>query len=253
MSALLDIAIKAIKAGSEVALRHYSGRVRARVKADGSPVTAADLGAERVIRELIAKQFPGHDFYGEEYGRTNKQSEYCWLIDPIDGTKNFVDRIPLWGTLIALMKGGELILGVSHVPLMNELLWAERGKGAYLNGRRVRVSQVSQLSRGMISYGSLPAFKERRKQTALLKLIGSCRRQRSFGDLWPYHLLASGRLDIVIEAAIKPVDVAPFAIIVAEAGGMTSDIFGRPFSLEVDSFLATNGKLHREVARLFTK
>lgn len=103
----------------------------------------------------------------------------------------------------------------------------------------------------MISYGSLPAFKERRKQASLLRLIGACRCQRSFGDLWPYHLLATGRLDIVTEAAIKPVDIAPFAIIIKEAGGGTSDIYGKPFNLEISSFLATNGKLHEEALRFF--
>lgn len=249
MSAFLDVAFEAIKAAGKVTLGHYSGRIRARAKADGSPVTSADLGAERAIRKVISKRFPGHDFYGEEYGQTAKGSDYCWLIDPIDGTKNYVDRIPLWGTLIALMKRDELILGVSHVPLMNELLWAEKGKGAHLNGRRVRVSGIQKISQSMISYGSLPAFKERHKQSALLRLISACRRQRSFGDLWPYHLLASGKLDVVTEAAIKPVDVAPFAIIIEEAGGMTSDIYGKPFDLEISSFLATNGKLHREVLR----
>ena len=141
------------------------------------------------------------------------------------------------------------MMSLSNIPLMQERLWAERGKGAFLNGKRVHVSAKRKLDESMISFGSLGAFRQRRMEPRMLSLLHACRRQRSFGDLWPYHLLASGRLEIVVEAAIKPMDVAPFVCIVREAGGRTSDLSGKPFDLQISSFVATNGNLHGPVMK----
>jgi histidinol-phosphatase len=248
MSKFLQAAQEAIATAEKITLDYYRKRPRVQFKADHSPVTAADRAAERAIVASLRKRFPDHGFFGEEYGRSSSATpEYLWLIDPIDGTKNFVDHIPLWGNLIALWHRGEIILGISNVPLMRERLWAERGKGAFLNGKRVRVSAKRRLSDSMLSFGSLGAFRERRLERRTLQLLHACRRQRSFGDLWPYHLLACGRLEIVIEAAIKPMDVAPFVCIVGEAGGHTTDLAGHPFGLQISSFVGTNGHLHDSV------
>jgi histidinol-phosphatase len=253
VTGFLDIALRAIREADKITLSYYGKNPRSHLKEDRSPVTIADTRAERAIVRTIRKKFPGHDFYGEEYGRTGRQSDYLWLIDPIDGTKNYIGGIPLWGTLIALMRGDELILGVSHVPILKETLWAENGRGAFLNGKRVRVSRVGTLGKAMISYGSLGTFRAHRLEKNILSLIHACSRQRCFGDLWPYHLLASGKLEIVIEMRIKPMDIAPHALIVREAGGETTDIGGKLFSLSTDSFLATNGMLHETSLRYFER
>lgn len=244
MSQFLAIAQAAIAEAEKITLRHYGHNPKVQSKADGSPVTIADKSAEKGIIATIRKKFPGHSFYGEEFGRSNERSEYLWVIDPIDGTKNFVGQIPLWGNLLALMHYDEVILGLSNVPLMGERLWAEKGKGAFLNGRRVRVSAIKSINQSMISYSSLSSFNKIRLGRRILTLISDCKRARSFGDLWAYHLLASGRLEIVAEGQIKPMDIAPFVRIMAESGGETSDLKGRPFDLQIASFLATNGRVH---------
>jgi histidinol-phosphatase len=249
MSRFLQVAKRAAREGARVAMSYYEKNLTVELKADRSPVTRADRETEKTIIRTIRAEFPDHNFFGEEFGRSSKRSEYVWIIDPIDGTKNFIAGIPLWGTLIALMHGNEVIVGVSYIPTLKEMVWAEKGKGAFLNGKQIHVSRKAKLSDSMISFGSLPAFKRKRLGTKLLKLLDKTGRQRSFGDLWPYHLLASGRLEIVVEASIRAYDIAPFVVIMQEAGGTTSDIAGHPFSLEISSFLATNGNVHDNVLR----
>ncbi len=179
------------------------------------------------------------------------ESEYTWVIDPIDGTKNYISGIPIWGTLIALFCSDDVIMGVSHVPMFDEMLWAEKGKGAFLNYRPVGVSNISDLKQSKISFGSLGSFKDKNLESAILPLIYKADRQRSIGDLWPYHLLSCGKLDIVAEAAVKIMDIAPFGVIIPEAGGRVSDLFGNKINFDTATFLATNGRLHDQVVDSF--
>jgi histidinol-phosphatase len=251
MSKFLQVAKKAVRKGAEVTLSYYQTNLTIDIKKDRTPVTIADKEAEKVIIQTIREYFPDHGFLGEESGKSGDQSDYLWLIDPIDGTKNFIAGIPLWGNLIALMHKGEVILGVSYVPLMKELLWAEKGKGAFLNNEQVHVSDKKSLDQSMVSFGSLQPFEEKGWGKGIDSLIHACKRHRSFGDLWPYHLLASGKLEIVVEAAIKVVDVAPFVCIIKEAGGETSDLNGNPLDTSVSSFIATNGKTHKKALSYF--
>ncbi|MBU8933916.1 MAG: inositol monophosphatase [candidate division Zixibacteria bacterium] len=253
MSKFLTIAKRAARAGASQALKYYEANVEVKLKKDRTPVTVADTEAEKVIIETIRSQFPEHAFFGEESGRSGRQSNYVWIIDPIDGTKNFIAGIPLWGTLIALMHRDEVIVGVSYLPVMNEMLVAEKGSGTWLNSKRVTVSDRSRLRDSMLSFGSLGPFAEKDKKRGLESLIAACKRHRCFGDCWPYHLLVAGKLEIVVEAAIKLVDVAPFVCIIKEAGGKSSDINGKPLHPEIDSFIATNGKLHRATMKHLDK
>lgn len=253
MPRYLEAAREAATEAANVALRYYSEQIDVEVKSDRSPVTIADRMAEKVIIETISKYFPNHAFYGEETGSTGPKSDFTWIIDPIDGTKNFIAKIPLWGILIALKHRNDIILGLSYMPMLNELLWAEKRKGAFLNGQRVRVSNTRAVHKSMLSFGSLGPFRTKEHDAGLMELISDCLRQRSFGDLWPYHLLASGKLDIVAEAAIKAFDVAPFVRIIAEAGGHVSDLDGDPFGMNIGSFLATNGALYKKVLPYFAK
>lgn len=247
LSYFLETALEAVRIAERIALRYWQRPSRARLKADGSPVTAADTGIERAATKLIRSRFPDHAILGEEYGRRGSSGEYLWLIDPIDGTKNFAGKIPLWGTLIGLRYLDKIIIGVSHMPLMRETLWAATGRGARLNGKKVRVSNVRRLDQAMISFGSPGGFAKLGKEKQLLQLVTACKRQRCFGDQYPYHLVGSGRIEIALEAMIKPVDIAPFVVIIPEAGGEVSDLQGRPFSLDISSFMATNGTLQQSV------
>lgn len=253
LSELLLTAKEAVKKAEKVIMPFYEGNIPYELKPDQSPVTEADKLAEQTIIEFISSRYPEHNFYGEETGATASENDFTWIIDPIDGTKNFIARIPLWGTLLALHHNNEIIVGVSYLPKMNEICYAAKGMGAYINDTKVHVSEVTQLDRAMVSFGTLKAFKEKNYYTNVSELIDSTHRQRSFGDLYPYHLLASGKLEIVIEAALKPYDIAPFFIIIPEAGGKVTDIDGNDFSYTVRTALATNGHVHNTAVRLFTK
>jgi len=250
-SEFLKVALDAARLAERIALSYYAKKQKVRLKPDHTPVTVADQKAERAIIETIKKNFPDHGCLGEESGKTGTDAEYVWIIDPIDGTKNFISKIPIWGTLIALMRRQEVIVGVSNLPLLKETLWGVKGHGAFLNGEKVRVSGSRKLSQSMLSFGSLAAFYQKGLGKNILSLICHTKRQRAFGDLWAYHLLVAGKIDLVVEASIKLVDVAPFALIVEEAGGRTTDLEGNRLHSDISTFVATNGKLHNQVLRYF--
>ena len=161
-SQFLTVALEAAKNAEEIITAYYTDdTMKVELKADKTPVTLADTGAEKVIRETIKQAFPDHGFIGEEYGIEEGESPYLWIIDPIDATKNYIRKIPIFGTQIALMKGEELILGVSNAPLLNELLYAEAGSGAFLNGEPITVSSVTHPKDAMVCHGGLKWFIEK--------------------------------------------------------------------------------------------
>lgn len=251
-SKFLNVALDAAKNAEEVLLSYYAtDTLEVDLKSDDTPVTYADKEAERIIRETIKESFATHGFLGEEYGIEKGDSPYVWIIDPIDATKNYIRRIPIFGTQIALMQEDELILGVSNAPLLNELLYAEVGQGAFLNGNQIRVSDVSQPSDAMICHGGLKWFVEKGTYTGIHSLIKVAARSRGFGDFYSYHLVASSRVDAVIEAAISIWDIAAITVIVREAGGKVTDIEGKDITTETESLIATNGVLHNTILDYF--
>lgn len=251
-SQFLKVALDAAKNAEEILLSYYNAdTLDVTLKPDETPVTRADTEAENAIRETIKQSFPDHGFLGEEYGIEKGDSPYVWIIDPIDATKNFIRKIPIFGTQIALMKEDELILGVSNAPLLDELLYAQIGKGAFLNGNQIKVSDVSQSSDAMICHGGLKWFVEKGTFPGVYNLINDVARSRGFGDFYSYHLVASGRADAVIEAAISIWDIAAITVIVREAGGTVTDIQGQVISKDTASLVATNGVLHDTVMRYF--
>lgn len=247
MSEFLAVAIEAANAAAEVITRLYRRNVAVRIKADKSPVTDADVAAEQAIRAIIARRFPDHGFYGEETGRTLADAEYLWLVDPIDGTKAFVREYPMFSTQIALMHRGELIVGVSNAPAYGEVVHAERGAGAWLGERRLRVSPISRIEEASLSTGNLKSLARGARWEKLGKLVARLDRIRGYGDFLHYHLLAAGSIEAVIESDVNILDIAALAIIVEEAGGRFTDLEGEPVTLEIDSVLATNGVLHETV------
>lgn len=250
-SLFLKVAMAAVDEAERICLKHYARRPKVLTKPDNTPVTIADRDSEAAMIDIIRKRFPDHGYFGEETGDNSGAGEFVWIIDPIDGTKNFIAQIPLWGNLLALMHGDEIILGISNVPLMNERVWAERGKGAFLNSKKIQVSTTRQLASASMSYAKKIKRPHDRIDKGIFELFDRTGRQRAFGDLWPYHLVASGRLDIVVEIGIKAYDVAPFVCIISEAGGKTSDINGNRFDVEIRDFVATNRLLHTPVIDCF--
>ena len=248
----LTVALEAAKNAEEVITSYYNGdAMNVQLKADETPVTRADTEAERVIRETIKAAFPEHGFLGEEYGIEKGTSPYLWIIDPIDGTKNYIRRIPLFATQIALMHDERLILGVSNAPLLNELLYAAADSGAFLNGEPITVSHVVNPSDAMICHGGLKWFTPKGALPGMCKLVNDTARSRGFGDFYMYHLLASARADVVVEAAISIWDIAALSVIVQEAGGQVTDLQGRAITKDTTSMVATNGHLHDAVLGYF--
>ena len=251
-SQFLKVALEAAQKAEEIILRYYSDSINPELKADGTPVTIADTTAEKVIIETIQRRFPEHGFLGEESGIAHSQSGYQWIIDPIDGTKNYIRNIPLFATQIALMKDDELILGVSNSPILKEVLYAERGEGAFLNDQQIHVSSVSEIPEAMVCHGGLRWFSEKGILSNLCNLIDHSYRSRGFGDFYMYHLVASGRADIVIESDIKIWDIAALTVILEEAGGRATDLQGKPVDKDTVSMVATNNVLHDSVFRYFS-
>ena len=251
-SQFLTVALEAAKNAEDIITAYYTGdTMKVELKDDETPVTLADRGAEKAIRETIKQAFPDHGFLGEEYGIEKGDSPYVWIIDPIDATKNYIRKIPIFGTQIALMKDDELILGVSNAPLLNELLYAEAGKGAFWNGEPITVSSVTQPEDAMVCHGGLKWFVENGTFPGIYNLINDVARTRGFGDFYMYHLVASARADAAVEAAISIWDIAAITVIIREAGGKVTDIHGQPITTETNSLVATNGILHDGMLRYF--
>ena len=244
-SAELQAAIDAAQAAAEVIRSLYQRNLSVTLKADQSPVTEADVRAEQAISAVLRARFPSHGFYGEETGQHNLDAESLWLVDPIDGTKSFVRECPFFSTQIALMRAGELVLGVSSAPAYAEVAWAERGRGAYLNGKAIRVSATTELAQTILSTGNLKTLTRSAVGWRRLgDLIGGVSRSRGYGDFVHYHLLARGALDVVVESDVNILDIAALTVIVREAGGTFTDLNGGAVGLGTTSVLATNGALH---------
>jgi histidinol-phosphatase len=239
------------RAAGEIALKYYRTGFDVTIKADATPVTQADRGAEQAIREVLGRAFPEVGFLGEEFGAAGDQQRR-WIVDPIDGTKNFIRRVPVWATLIGLEEQGEVTVGVIHNPVTGELLTARRGGGAFSSGERIRVSTVSELGQATLLHAGLKLLREAGCWDGLVRLVDATERQRGFGDYLGYSLVAEGKAEIYLETDLRAWDLAPCRIIVEEAGGRFTDLAGTP-TIHSGSAFATNGRLHEAALALFRR
>ena len=249
-SAFLKVALAAAGKAAEISRTYYAGNFTVTTKADRTPVTQADVECEKVIRQDILEAFPTHGFYGEETGQTQADAEYLWLVDPIDGTKGFVRQYPFFSTQIALMYHGEIILGVSSGTMMGELAWAEKGHGAWLNGRPLKISRIDNPDHAAVSVGNLKSLAGSDGWASLGGIVQRADRIRGYGDFYHYHLLASGKIEAVIESDVNILDIAALSIIVTEAGGLFTNLNGERPTLGIRSVLAANPSLHGKYLRL---
>lgn len=241
---MLAVALAAAKRAADISRHYYAGNFSVTTKSDKTPVTQADVECEEAIRDTILGRYPDHGFFGEETGQSQLDADYLWLVDPIDGTKGFVREYPFFSTQIALMHDGELVLGVSSGTMMNELAWAEQGKGAWLNGDRIRVSKITDPESAAVSTGNLRSLAKSSGWQRLGDIVARADRIRGYGDFYHYHLLASGKIEAVIESDVNILDIAALAVIVTEAGGVFTDLDGNKPGLETRSVLAANPGLH---------
>jgi histidinol-phosphatase len=249
MTASLELraALEAADAASKIAVSLYRHNLEVRIKEDKSPVTEADVRCEIAIRDILESRFPSYGFYGEETGERDAGAENLWLVDPIDGTKAFVREYPFFSTQIALLRAGEIVLGVSQAPVYGELAYAERGAGAYLDGSPISVSRTSEIGAAALSAGNLKSLASGPRWPRYGRLVAAVNRIRGYGDFLHYHLLAAGKIDAVVETDVNILDIAACAAIVTEAGGRFTELDGAPLTLASRSVLATNGLLHPTV------
>lgn len=240
----LAVALQAARAAAEISRSYYQRDFAVEIKGDMTPVTNADIECEEAIRNIILDAFPDDGFYGEEGGQTQSDADNLWLVDPIDGTKAFVRGYPFFSTQIALLRGSEIVLGVSSGPMLGELAWAESGCGAWLNDEMIHVSDIADPSKAAVSTGNLKSLAQSHNWSRFGQIVASADRIRGYGDFYHYHLLAAGKIEAVIESDVNILDIAALSIIVQEAGGVFTDLDGAPLDLNTRSVLAANPKLH---------
>lgn len=250
-SPFLETALAAARAAEVVVRKYWQQNIDITIKADASPVTIADVETEEAIKAVILAAYPDHGFYGEETGKTRPNAEYTWLVDPIDGTKSFVREYPFFSTQIALMKGDELILGVSSAPVFGEYAYAERGCGAFWEDKQARVSRIDTIPAATLSVGNLKTLAADPVGWAgLAGMVREVNRTRGYGDFYHYHLLARGAIDLVVESDVNVLDIAALSVIVQEAGGVFTDLDGRPVGLDTTTVCASATQaLHDEARR----
>jgi len=242
-NALMHAAAEVARVAGAIANRHFrTAGLSVRSKGDGSPVTVADLESERAAREWIRQRFPADGILGEEFGGERLDAKRRWVLDPIDGTRTYVHGVPLWGTLVGVASGDEVLAGAAFFPALDELICAAPGEGCWLNGERVQVSQISRLTDSLVlttdeTFAHLP---ERR--TAWQRLADGAGMSRSWGDCYGYLLVASGRAEVMVDPVLSEWDATALLPVVEEAGGVFTDWSGMR-GARGGSAIATNAAL----------
>lgn len=240
-------------AADDLTMRRFKSMdLRVETKPDLTPVSDADQATEEAIRSALGRARPRDAVIGEEFGASGR-GERSWIIDPIDGTKNYVRGVPVWATLIALMDQGRVVVGLVSAPALGRRWWAARDSGAWTGksltkATRCRVSSVTRLEDASFSYSSIGGWEEAGKLDAFLDLNRSVWRNRAYGDFWSHMLVAEGAADVSAEPELSPWDIAALTVIVEEAGGIWTDLSGVP-DINGGSLLCSNGPLHGEVLK----
>jgi myo-inositol-1(or 4)-monophosphatase len=253
MPSYLETSVEIAREAGALLSKYFERRVTFELKGEHDLVTEADRASENLVVERLRSHFPSHSIVAEEGGNHTGSSEYCWYVDPLDGTTNFAHGFPMYNVTMALEQAGELIAGVIFDPEKNELFTAERGSGAYLNNRRIRVSKVSQIENTLVATG-FPSQKRHQNVNVhfyyqLAMVTHGVRRAGSAALDLAY--VASGRLDGFWEFGLKPWDMAAGILLITEAGGKCSDMQGGPVSLSGPHLLTDNGLVHQQILDLF--
>lgn len=227
--------------------KYYRSDLKIETKKDLSPVTIADKKSEEKMREMIQKEFPEHGVLGEEFGETNPNAEYKWILDPIDGTKSFICGTPLFGTLIALTKNGSPILGAINFPVLDEFLYGDNS-AAYLNGKRVSVRETRNLSQAVLLTTDQKHVFENQNRENFEKLVSKINIYRTWGDCYGYYLLATGYADIMLDPIMSIWDTMALIPVIQGAGGIISDWRGNDV-VKGTSVAAASKALHPEVIK----
>lgn len=257
----LAFALECVDATDPIAMGAFRTELSIDRKSDGTFVTEADREIERVLRARVTQRFPGHGLVGEEYGESEAGSSgERWYIDPIDGTHNFMRGIPVFATLLAVERDGEIQVGVISAPALGQRWYATRGGGAWTVGgpanpvgpRRLSVSSVDRLDRAQVLYQSLDDMNGSRVAVGFRHLVRAVWRDRGFGEFWGYTLVADGLAEAMVERGLHPWDLAAPWVVIEEAGGRITDFDGRR-SFQLGEGFATNGRLHDSIRSVLTE
>jgi len=247
----LSVAQALADAAAAHSLRLFRTPLDIIAKADESPVTQADRAAETAMRDILGAERPADGIFGEEHGRERLEAERVWVLDPIDGTRSFITGSPLWGTLIALVRGGRVELGMVDMPVLGERWVGQAGVGANRNGHAVRVRDCKAVAEARIVTTSPDIFNEADWQ-AFDRLSRRCAMRRFGGDCYGYAQLAGGTIDLVVETGLQPYDYLGPTGLIEAAGGIVTDWEGRPLGLQSDGrvIAAATPELHRQALAL---
>lgn len=241
-------AIKAAKEAGKIQLRYFGKKIKKKRKEGDSFVTKADIESTKKIREMILKQFPGHNIICEELGSTNKKSDYLWIVDPLDGTHNFIMNNPLFGVSIALEYKKGIILGVVYFPVLKRLYYAEKGKGAFCNGRRIKVNNENDLKKCLFILEGKLRSRTKMKIRILEKIVKLTWNLRMWGvAIYNNILVAEGKVEFNIGFDSNSWDHSAALLIVEEAGGKVTDLNGKRWTSNIKDYVASNGKVHYKV------
>lgn len=254
-SALADLIDEMLDAGQDALALYRGGAAnRAERKPDQSPVTEADEAVEKRLRAYFEKRYPEHAFLGEETGASGpSEAGLRWVVDPIDGTRAFIRGIPTWSILVGLEAEGEPALGLAYMPADDDLFVAVRGRGAFCNGRPLRVSNIDRLDECVVSHGALSQFTDMHREHWLPQLARKTYTQRGFADFDGYRQLLLGRIDAMIDPGVAPWDVCAAAVLVHEAGGRLTSFEGEETIHDATGFLASNGQVHDAILELLSE
>jgi histidinol-phosphatase len=246
---MLDFAVDAAWQAGKITLEYFQTGTVVERKADASPVTIADRRAEQKLRERIQHTFPDHGILGEEFGEVAGRTPYRWVLDPLDGTRSFIQGVPLYGVMMGLEYQGQPVLGVVHLPALGETVYAAKGSGCYWNGRRAHVSSVSTLADAVILATSVRSLCEEGRRSVFETLQEQTRLQRTWGDCYGHILVATGRAEVMLDPILQIWDCAALQPILEEAGGTFTDWQGTA-SHTGGNGLSTNGHLFEAVMEI---
>jgi histidinol-phosphatase len=245
----LDFAVEIAQQAGALTLAYFNCGTPHELKADQTPVTAADRGAEQRLRERIEAAYPDHGILGEEFGEKPGVEPVRWIVDPIDGTISFISGVPLYSVLVGLEWAGEMIAGVIHMPALGETVYAARGQGCRWNGRAARVSDVAELSEARLLTTGTKSFVKSGRRAAYERVRDACGVDRGWCDGYAYALLATGRAEIVLDPIMSIWDTAALLPVVTEAGGTFTDWSGRTTHTAPEA-VGTNGRLLQSLMNL---
>jgi histidinol-phosphatase len=232
----------------EFTLRYYGHRVQFEKKLDGTPVTAADRGAEQLLRERITARFPDHAVLGEEYGESNPGARVRWVLDPVDATRAFARGVPIFGVLIGIEVAGEPVVGLANFPALREICIAGRGLGCFWNGERAQVSGIERVEDSLVLTTDVEHALASPQGPGYRKLQQRAQFARTWGDCFGHCLVATGRAEVMFDPIMAPWDAGPFPTILTEAGGRFTSVAGEA-TIHGKSGVSTNGRLHATVLK----